>query len=199
MLGETHPQERKAASFTVSPLHCGSTVAGFRASNVYGGEDGISLGTAVAADARANYVPARALMPLLNESPVAQVVHDNASGPTELRSETEAARSQRTAAVQQNYAAASPILVEYTNEVLFGQVWRRTGLAPRDRSLVTISALIASGKSAQLTSHLPRGLDNGITKAEASALIAHLAFYAGWPNAVSAAALAKTIFERRPN
>jgi 4-carboxymuconolactone decarboxylase len=121
------------------------------------------------------------------------------SGPTELAKEDEAGRNQRMAYVQQTYGAASPALVEYTNDVLFGQVWRRPGLAPRDRSLVTISALIASGKSEQLGGHLNRGLDNGLTRAEASAIIAHLAFYAGWPNAVSAAAVAKTVFERRPN
>lgn len=120
------------------------------------------------------------------------------SGPTELVKEEEAARNQRVAYVQQQYGAASPVLVEYTNDVLFGQVWRRPGLEPRDRSLVTISALIASGKSAQLGGHLNRGLDNGMTRGEASAIIAHLAFYAGWPNAVSAAAVAKTVFERRP-
>lgn len=120
------------------------------------------------------------------------------SGPSELRREEEEARNQRVSYVQQTYGAASPALVEYTNEVLFGQVWRRPGLALRERSLVTISALIVSGKSAQLAGHLNRGLDNGITKAEASAIIAHLAFYSGWPNAVSAAAVAKTVFEKRP-
>jgi 4-carboxymuconolactone decarboxylase len=120
------------------------------------------------------------------------------SGPIELTKEEEAARNQRMAYVQQQYGAASPALVEYTNEVLFGKVWRRPGLAPRDRSLVTISALIAGGKSGQLGGHLNRGLDNGLTKADASAIIAHLAFYTGWPNAVSAAAVAKTVFERRP-
>lgn len=120
------------------------------------------------------------------------------AGPTELSKEEEAARSQRYAYVQQTYGAASPALVEYTNEVLFGQVWRRPGLTIRDRSLVTISALIASGKSVQLVGHLNRGLDHGLTKAEASAIIAHLAFYTGWPNAVSAAAVAKTVFEKRP-
>lgn len=121
------------------------------------------------------------------------------SGPTELSKEEAAARDQRHAYVQQTYGAASPALVEYTNEVLFGQVWRRPGLAPRDRSLVTVSALIASGKTVQLAGHLNRGLDHGLTKAEASAIIAHLAFYAGWPNAVSAAAVAKTVFEKRPD
>lgn len=121
------------------------------------------------------------------------------AGPTELTKEEEAARNQRYAYVQQTYGAASPALVEYTNEVLFGQVYRRPGLAPRDRTLITISALIASGKSVQLVGHLNRGLDHGITKAEASAIIAHLAFYTGWPNAVSAAAVAKTVFEKRPN
>jgi 4-carboxymuconolactone decarboxylase len=120
------------------------------------------------------------------------------SGLTELAKEEEAARKQRMAYVQQTYGEASPALVEYTNDVLFGQVWRRPGLALRDRSLVTVSALIASGKSAQLGGHFNRGLDNGLTRAEASEIIAHLAFYAGWPNAVSAAAVAKTVFERRP-
>jgi 4-carboxymuconolactone decarboxylase len=107
----------------------------------------------------------------------------------------EAARKQRVAYVQQQYGGASPAPVDYTNDVLFGKVWRPPKLAPRDRSLVTISALIASGKTEQLGSRLNRGLDNGATRADAFAIIAHLAFYAGWPNAVSAAAVAKTVFE----
>jgi 4-carboxymuconolactone decarboxylase len=119
------------------------------------------------------------------------------SGSTELMEE-EAAQRQRVTYVQQQCGAASPALVEYTNDLLFGQVWLRRRLELRDRSLVTISALIASGKSVQLGGPLPRGLDNGLTRAEASRIIAHLAFYAGWPNAISGT-VAKTVFERRPN
>ena len=73
-----------------------------------------------------------------------------------------------------------------TDDVLFGDVWRRPELSPRDRSLVTISVLIATGKPAQLAGHLGRALDNGLQPTEASGLLAHLAIYCGWPSAVSA-------------
>ena len=80
----------------------------------------------------------------------------------------------------------APGLATLTDDVLYGDVWQRPELSPRDRSLVTISVLIATGKTAQLTGHLTRGLANGIKPIEASALLAHLAIYSGWPNAVSA-------------
>ena len=73
-----------------------------------------------------------------------------------------------------------------TDDVLYGDVWRRPELSPRDRSLVTITALIAMGKSAVLAGHLGRALDNGLQPSEASGLLAHLAIYSGWPNAVAA-------------
>jgi 4-carboxymuconolactone decarboxylase len=85
--------------------------------------------------------------------------------------------------VQQRIA---PGLATLTDDVLFGDVWRRTELSPRDRSLVTISVLIATGKPAQLTGHLGRALTNGVQPREASGVLAHLAIYSGWPNAVSA-------------
>jgi 4-carboxymuconolactone decarboxylase len=80
----------------------------------------------------------------------------------------------------------APGLARLTDEVLFDDVWRRTELSPRDRSLVTISVLIATGKSAQLAGHLGRALDNGLKPSEASGVLAHLAIYSGWPNTVSA-------------
>jgi 4-carboxymuconolactone decarboxylase len=86
-------------------------------------------------------------------------------------------------ALQQKIA---PGLATLTDEVLFGDVWRRPELSPRDRSLVTISVLIATGKPAQLAGHLGRALDNGVQPSEASGLLAHLAIYCGWPSAVSA-------------
>jgi 4-carboxymuconolactone decarboxylase len=85
--------------------------------------------------------------------------------------------------VQQRIA---PGLATLTDDVLFGDVWRRPELSPRDRSLVTISVLIATGKSAVLAGHLGRALDNGVQPSEASGLLAHLAIYCGWPTAVSA-------------
>jgi len=80
----------------------------------------------------------------------------------------------------------APGLATLTDDVLFGDVWRRSELSPRDRSLVTVSVLIATGKPAQLAGHLGRALDNGVKPTEASGLLAHLAIYSGWPNAVSA-------------
>ena len=123
---------------------------------------------------------------------------DQLAGPPGLLEVDEATEKERAAYVGRNLDAAAPGLRDYTNRVLFDEVWRRPGLAPRDRSLVTISALIAGGKAAQLVGHLNKGLDNGLTKADISAVITHLAFYAGWPNAMSAASVAKAVFEKRP-
>jgi 4-carboxymuconolactone decarboxylase len=80
----------------------------------------------------------------------------------------------------------SPVLAELTNRVLFGQLWRRSELTPRDRSLVTLAALISLGESGQLAFHARQALDHGLTAAELSEIPAHLAFYAGWPRATSA-------------
>jgi len=110
----------------------------------------------------------------------------------------EAAEAQRAARVGQQFGAVAPGLVQYTTDVLFRDLWLRPALAPRDRSLVTISALIATGQVAQLTSHLNLGMDNGLTQAEVGEVITHLAFYAGWPNAFSAVAVAKEVFAKRP-
>jgi 4-carboxymuconolactone decarboxylase len=91
----------------------------------------------------------------------------------------------------------APPLAFYTDEVLFGEVWRREGISPRDRSLVTLSALIANGRAAQLRGHLGRALDNGLTPSEISEVVAHLAFYAGWPVAISALPEVKAVFDQR--
>jgi 4-carboxymuconolactone decarboxylase len=91
----------------------------------------------------------------------------------------------------------APGLARLTDEVLFGDVWRRTELSPRDRSLVTISVLIATGKPAQLAGHLGRALDNGLQPTEASGVLAHLAIYSGWPNAVSALDIYEQVYTAR--
>ncbi|WP_224369679.1 (R)-mandelonitrile lyase [Hyalangium versicolor] len=90
----------------------------------------------------------------------------------------------------------SPKLVELTDEVLFGDVWTRPQLAPRDRSLVTVSALIAMNRPEQLRSHLVLARDNGVTQEELVETITHLAFYTGWPNAITAVTVAKEVFEK---
>src|SRR5689334_12516758 len=83
----------------------------------------------------------------------------------------------------------APKLIELTDNVLFGDVWERPGLSKRDRSLITVAALVALNRSQQLEGHLGRALDNGVTRDELVELITHLAFYSGWPTAMSAALL----------
>jgi 4-carboxymuconolactone decarboxylase len=83
-----------------------------------------------------------------------------------------------------------PALVQYTHDVVYGDLWERPGLSKRDRSLITLAALIATYRPEQLSSHLDRAINNGVTKDEISEIITHLAFYAGWPSAMSAAQLA---------
>jgi 4-carboxymuconolactone decarboxylase len=90
-----------------------------------------------------------------------------------------------------------PDLIKYSETVLFGEVWERPGLSKRDRSLIVVATLIALGRERQLVGHLNRALDNGVTKNEISEIITHLAFYAGWPAAMTAAAIAKDVFEKR--
>jgi 4-carboxymuconolactone decarboxylase len=111
----------------------------------------------------------------------------------------EAAEAQRAERVGQQFGATVPGIVQYTTDVLFRELWLRPHLAPRDRSLVTVSALIASGQVAQLTPHLNKAMDNGLTQAQAAEVITHLAFYVGWPNAFSALPVAKEVFEKRPH
>ena len=89
----------------------------------------------------------------------------------------------------------APDLVRLTDDVLFGDVWANPGLSPRDRSLVTVAALVSLYRADQLGSHLRRALDNGLSKDELVQAITHLAFYAGWPNAMSAMGQLKQITE----
>ncbi|MRW93348.1 carboxymuconolactone decarboxylase family protein [Duganella sp. FT80W] len=89
----------------------------------------------------------------------------------------------------------APKLAELTDQVLFGDVWQRPGLSPRERSLATVSALVALYRLEQLPFHLRRARDNGVSREELAELITHLAFYAGWPSAASAVNLLKQMEE----
>jgi 4-carboxymuconolactone decarboxylase len=88
-----------------------------------------------------------------------------------------------------------PKLIDLTEKVLFGDVWERPELSKRDRSLITVATLIALYRPEQVRVHIGRALANGVTKVEISEIITHLAFYSGWPTAVSAAGIAKAVFE----
>lgn len=114
--------------------------------------------------------------------------------PLPLNETSEAERAKRN---DDMFGAVAPGLLKYTTEVLFRDLWLRPGLAPRDRSLVTVSALIASGQVAQITYHLNRAMDNGLTHAQAGEMLAHLAFYAGWPKAFSALPVVKDVLAKR--
>src|SRR5215203_5021076 len=109
----------------------------------------------------------------------------------------EAAEADRAKRVGDQFGAMFPGVVQYTTDVLFRDLWLRPDLAPRDRSLITISALIANGQVAQLTGHIPIGMNNGLTQPEIAEAITHLAFYVGWPNVFSAMPVAKDVFEKR--
>src|SRR5205807_7916850 len=90
-----------------------------------------------------------------------------------------------------------PKLGELTDKLLFGDVWERTQLSKRDRSLITVAALVALCRPDQIRGHVWRALDNGVKKEELIELITHLAFYCGWPNAGTAALIAKEVFAER--
>jgi 4-carboxymuconolactone decarboxylase len=105
----------------------------------------------------------------------------------------------RQSTVEQTIAPTSPGVAEYTNGLLFKDVWLRPGLSPRDRSLITVTSLITNGQIAQVTYHLNRAMDNGLKADEASEMLTQLAFYAGWPNVFSAVPVVKDVLGKRPS
>ena len=102
--------------------------------------------------------------------------------------------SRTTSSARSEVRQVAPKLIELSETVLYGDVWERPGLSKRDRSLITVAALTAMGRSDQLTGHLDRALANGVTKQEIGELITHLAFYSGWPTAMTAGRIANTVF-----
>jgi 4-carboxymuconolactone decarboxylase len=100
----------------------------------------------------------------------------------------------RLPTAQQMFGDVAPKFAELTDKVLFGDVWERPGLSKRDRSLVTVAALVALNRTDQLRNHLARALQNGVKKDELVELCTHLAFYSGWPTAASAILVAKDVF-----
>ncbi len=100
-------------------------------------------------------------------------------------------------AARESFGDIAPALAEYTDKVLFGEVWRRPNLSPRDRSLITVTALVALYRINELPFHLKRAIENGVTRDEIIELITHLAFYSGWPTASSAVQIARRVFEER--
>jgi 4-carboxymuconolactone decarboxylase len=104
--------------------------------------------------------------------------------------------SKEPTAAEKMIGDFAPKLVELTDRVLFGDVWERKELSKRDRSLITVAALIALNRPDQLRFHLNKAVENGLKKEELIEVITHLAFYAGWPNAMSAIMIAKEVFSK---
>jgi 4-carboxymuconolactone decarboxylase len=103
--------------------------------------------------------------------------------------------SDRPTAARKSFGHIAPALAGYTDDVLFGDVWERPGLRARDRSLITVASLVALYRTNELPFHVKRALQNGITRDELIEAITHLAFYWGWPTAMSALTIAQRVFE----
>ncbi len=106
-----------------------------------------------------------------------------------------ATASSSVQAAREKVRTVAPKLIDLTEKVLFGDVWERPGLSKRDRSLITVAALMSTYRPEQLRVHIERALANGVTKEELGELITHLAFYSGWPTAMTAATIAKSVFD----
>ena len=106
--------------------------------------------------------------------------------------------AQPTSPAREAIRGTVPKLAEISDTIIYGEIWERPGLSKRDRSLIVVATLIALGRERQLVGHLQRALDNGVTKDEISEIITHLAFYAGWPAAMTAAQIAKDVFAKNP-
>ena len=104
--------------------------------------------------------------------------------------------TQATSPAREAIRGTVPKLAEISDQVIYGDVWERPGLSKRDRSLITVATLLALGREKQLDGHLARALQNGVTKDEISEIITHLAFYAGWPAAMTAAQIAKDVYAK---
>jgi 4-carboxymuconolactone decarboxylase len=100
-------------------------------------------------------------------------------------------------AARNAFGDIAPALADYTDTVLFGDVWTRPGMSPRERSLITVASLVSLYRVNELPFHIGKALDNGITRDELIELITHLAFYSGWPTASSALPIARRVFDER--
>jgi 4-carboxymuconolactone decarboxylase len=105
------------------------------------------------------------------------------------------ATSAPVSAAREEVRGVVPKLIDLSEKVLYGDVWERPGLSKRDRSLITVAALTAMYRGDQLKGHIERALANGVTKEEIGEVITHMAFYAGWPTAMTAARIATNIFD----
>jgi 4-carboxymuconolactone decarboxylase len=119
--------------------------------------------------------------------------HQGRRAPHSLK---ETIMTDASAASKNPFSDIASALGKYTDEVLFGDVWKRPGLSPRDRSLITVASLISGYRINEMPFHMKRALDNGVTRDELIETITHLAFYAGWPTAATALGIARKVLEQ---
>src|ERR1700755_3345409 len=105
--------------------------------------------------------------------------------------------AQQPVPARERVRGVVPKMIELSERVIYGDIWERRGLSKRDRSLIVVASLISTYRPEQLRGHLARALDNGVTKAEIGEIITHLAFYSGWPASMTAANIAREVFEER--
>jgi 4-carboxymuconolactone decarboxylase len=105
--------------------------------------------------------------------------------------------AQPASPARERVRATVPKMIDIADKVIYGDIWERPNLSKRDRSLMVISALVASYRPEQLKGHIGRGLDNGLTRDEIAEIITHLAFYSGWPSSMTAANVLKEVLEER--
>jgi 4-carboxymuconolactone decarboxylase len=98
---------------------------------------------------------------------------------------------------RQCFGDLAPALAEITDQVLFGNVWQRAELSPRERSIVTVATLVSCYRTNEMPFHINMALENGVTQEELIEIITHIAFYAGWPSAMTALAVARKVFAER--
>lgn len=103
--------------------------------------------------------------------------------------------SDTPSAARKAFGDIAPAMAEYSDKVLFGDVWERPELSPRDRSLITVSSLISLYRTNELGFHIRKALENGVTREEIIEVITHLAFYSGWPTASTALTIARSVFD----
>ncbi|MCU4178505.1 carboxymuconolactone decarboxylase family protein [Bosea sp. BH3] len=118
-------------------------------------------------------------------------------GSTQAQTANQPATAKPPSRAQQLMGDIAPKMAELTDNVLFGDIWERPGLAKRDRSLITVAALIALNRPEQLRSHMALARTNGVKEEEIVEAITQLAFYAGWPNAIAAINVAREVFKQK--
>jgi 4-carboxymuconolactone decarboxylase len=136
-------------------------------------------------------------MKLVRDASIAMLLFGMASVPAYAQKQEIPLVETKQSRAQQLMGDVAPKLAELTDDVLFGDIWERPGLAKRDRSLVTVAALIALNRPEQLKSHMRLARQNGVTEEELVETITQLAFYAGWPNAIAAVAVVREVFQEK--